>query len=488
MNHAFENITDYPGTGPQTLFLPGWGFDGRILSLLKPAPHWIYPADPLDPETFALDLLQFLVAKNISKVRLIGWSMGAMLGLEFAAKHRDLLDSLVLVSLRALWPAGEIRELRAEFSRHPESFLKGFYRKCFLGDKAAYRNFCATLEPSYIAAIKTNSARLERGLDFLGTFRTPSPASDLPTRLIHGRQDIIAPVEEMARLPGADVEVIDNAGHGVFLHADSSLQQELKKQIIRLKFSRAADSYDNYAKVQGEVALKLAAMLPLPQDAPGIKTILEIGCGTGNFTSLLAARFPAAKIVGLDFSPEMIAKARHKLKSDAIDFICAEGEGFLQETPDQSFDLVVSNGSLQWFSDIDSVLRNIARILSSEGSMACSIFGPESLKELGQGLEEELQILSENVAAHRFPQPARLQHALHDSFQEGTVAEELLEKEYRSAHDLLLHIKKTGTSGWQQNLRQPLTPSRVGKLDEWFTKTHGACRVTYQIIFLQGRK
>jgi malonyl-CoA O-methyltransferase len=486
MNHSFQNIGPYPGTGPPTFFLPGWGFDGSILRLLKPAPHWIYPADLLDPETFAQDLLQFLGAKNISKVRLVGWSMGAMLGLEFAAKHRDLLDSLVLVSLRPHWPAPEIRELLAEFSLHPESFLTDFYRKCFLGDKAAYRNFRATLEPLYLAAIKTNSARLQRGLDFLGRFRLPSPAPDIPTRLIHGKQDIIAPVKEMAGLPGADVEVIDNAGHGVFLHADSSLQQELKKQVIRVKFSRAADSYDNYAKVQGEVALKLEAMLPLPQDAAGIKTILEIGCGTGNFTSLLAARFPGARIVALDFSPEMIAKARHKLKSDAIDFICAEGERFLQEAPGKSFDLVVSNGSLQWFSDIDRVLHNISRILSPGGSMACSIFGPESLKELGQGLQE-LQTLSKNVAAHRFPQPASLQHAMHNNFQEGTVAEELLEKEYSSAHDLLLHIKKTGTSGWQQNLRQPLTRSSVNKLDEWFSRTFGACRVTYQIIYLQGR-
>ena len=486
MNHSFQNIDLHPGTEPPTIFLPGWGFDGRILCLLKPAPHWLYPADLLDPESFTQDLLRFLVSKNIRKVRLVGWSMGAMLGLEFGAKHRDLIDSLVLVSLRAQWPALEIKELQTEFSRAPEAFLKDFYRKCFLGDKPAYKKFCATLEPPYLAAIKRNSSRLQRGLDFLGTFKIPSPMPHIPTRLIHGKQDIIAPIKEMAPLPGAIVEVIDTAGHGVFLHEDSSLQQELKKQVIQVKFSRAAESYDSYAKVQAEVALQLAAKLPPAHKKPGIKTILEIGCGTGNFTTLLIARFPTAKIVALDFSPEMIAKARHKLKGNAIDFICTEGERFLEEAPGKSFDLVVSNGSLQWFSDIDRVLHNVARILSPGGSMACSIFGPESLKELGIGLQE-LQILPESLAAQRFPQPERLQHALSGNFQEGTVAEELLVKEYSSAHDLLVHIKKTGTSGWQQRIRQPLTPARISQLDAWFAKTYGACRVTYQIIFLQGK-
>jgi malonyl-CoA O-methyltransferase len=485
MSHSFQNTTLPPDTGPPTLFLPGWGFDGRIVRLIKPAPHWIYPEATLDPETFEQDLLRFLISTNIGKVRIVGWSMGAMLGLKFAANYRELIESLVLVSLRPHWPAHEIKEFRTEFSRDPDAFLKGFYRKCFLGDKQAYRNFCATLEPLYLAAIKTDKERLQRGLDFLSTFTIPSPMPDIPTRLVHGKQDIIAPVKEMATLPDADVEIIDTAGHGVFLHEDCSFQQELKKQVIKEKFSRAADSYDSYAKVQIEVALKLAEKLSQPHKMKEIRTILEIGCGTGNFTSLLAARFPAAKIIALDFSPEMLAKARNKLQGNAIDFICAEGEGFLAAAPAQSFDLVASNGSLQWFSDIDKALQNITRILTPGGSMLCSIFGPESLKELGQGLRA-IQALAKSLTAQTFPQRQRLQKDLQANFQAGKVEEELIEKKYSSAHDLLLHIKKTGTSGWQQHMLQPLTSARIAKLDEWFKKNYGFCKVTYQVFFLQG--
>ena len=486
MNHSFRNIDFHPETGPPSLFLPGWGFDGRIIRLYQAAPNWLYPETLLDPATIADDLLQFAAAKKITKFRLIGWSMGAMLGLEFAAGHVDLLESLVLISLRARWPGPEIKEIRAEFSRDPEAFLRGFYRKCFLGDRDMYRKFCATLEPLYLAALETKRDVLLRGLEYLATFKIPEPVPDIPTRLVHGRQDIVAPIDEMAAIPSADLEIIDTAGHSVFLHEDCSLQHELKKQVIQARFSRAAASYDNYARVQTEVARRLAAKLPPVHEKPPIKTILEIGCGTGNFTALLAARYPKAKIVALDFSPEMLAKARPKLQGKDVDFICAEGECFLQEAPGKSFDLVASNGSLQWFTDINRALQDIARILPDGGRFLCSIFGPESLKELGQGLQV-MQTLTESLAAQSFPGREKLQKALHRCFSQGRLEEELIEKEYNSAHDLLQHIKKTGTSGWQHTMQQPLTPARIIKLDAWFTRAYGSCRVTYQVFFLQGK-
>jgi malonyl-CoA O-methyltransferase len=486
MNHSFRNIELLsPGKIP-TVFLPGWSFDGSILHLLKPTPAWIYPENPLDPVTIEQDLLSLLHAENVRKVRIVGWSMGAMLGLEFATRHRDLVQSLILVSLRSRWPDHEMKEIRAEFSRNSVAFLKNFYRKCFLGDRQAYRKFCTTLENTYLAALNKNRERLQLGLDFLEKFKLPSPVvPTITTRMIHGGQDIIAPVAEIPSFPKTAVEIIDNAGHAVFLHEDSSLQQELRKQVVQAKFSRAADSYDSYAKVQADVARRLTAMLPAAEEKPGYKTILEIGCGTGNFTTMLADRFPGAKIVALDFSPEMIAKARQKIKTAAIEFVCAEGEQFLEEAAAGSFDLLASNGALQWFSNIDRTLADIARILSPHGTFLCSIFGPESLRELGQGLES-IQAISESLAAQKFPRPERLQSALDLYFHKGTVEEELIEKEYRSAHDLLLHIKKTGTSGWQHNMQQPLTPASVSRLDAWFEKTYGFCKVTYQVFFLQG--
>jgi malonyl-CoA O-methyltransferase len=487
MSHSFLNIAQGLATETPTIFLPGWGFDGRILRLLSPFPSWIYPETFLDPDTMKQDIANLIATKNIEKIRIVGWSMGAMLGLDFATKYPEKVDSLILVSLRSGWPQHEIRQLQVEFGQDPENFLKGFYRKCFLGDKESYRNFCKTLEPLYLKDIDTNAGKLQHGLDFLKKYKFPAQVPDISIRLIHGKQDIIAPVTEMATLKDAEIEIVENSGHAVFFAKSCSLQNELRKQEIRKKFSRAADSYDSYAIVQTEVAQRLAEKLPLSQDASGIKTILDIGCGTGNFTSMLADKFPAAKIIGLDFSQEMIAKASQKLKNKNIQFICAEGENFLEETADKSFDLVVSNGSLQWFSDHDKALNNIARILLPGGAFLGSIFGPDSLKKLGLGLKV-LFGHEGNVAAGAFPDVNILEQSLSAHFTEGVVEQELIEKQYESVHDLLVHIKKTGTGGWHQHGSPALTPARLRQLDHWFVTTYGSCKVTYQIHILQASK
>lgn len=486
MNYSFQNIP--PGNAAETpiLFLPGWGFDGRMLALFRPRPNWIFPTTCLDPATLESDLLQLASEHNIKSFCLVGWSMGAMLALDFAARHPELTASLALASLRNFWPAEEITAIRSEFTRGPEGFMKNFFRKCFLGAKTPYREFCKTVEPLYLAEAKESYEKLLRGLDYLEHFRISAIEPDIPVRLIHGRQDIIAPVDEMAKIPGAANEIIENAGHVVFLHDTCSLQQDIKKQVIRQKFSRAANSYDSHALVQKEAALRLAARLPVT--AGSIKKILEIGCGTGNYTAMLANRYPEAQIAALDFSPEMIAAARHKLPQKNISFICAEAESFLAEGRESSYNLITSNGSLQWFADIDQTLSDIHRLLAPGGKMFCSIFGPDSLQELGQGLQAIVDLQGENIAAQGFPPPPRLRKALRTFFAEGTIEEEIISKAYRSAQDLLLHIRKTGTSGFHRKITQPFTASRIKQLDAWFTQTHGGCKVTYQILFLQGNK
>lgn len=487
MSHIFHNSAMLHTAERPTLFLPGWGFDGRVLSLLKPAPDWIFPETPLDPATIEDDLLQLLAGENAGKVRLVGWSMGAMLGLDFTARHPEPFSSLLLVSLRRCWPRKEVQEIREEFSRAPEAFMKTFYRKCFLGSRETYRNFCASLQPLYLGDLEKNSGRLARGLAFLETFQPPATPPAIPTRLVHGRQDIIAPVQEMAALPGAARGVIDTAGHFLFSHPDSFYQQETKKKAIQARFSRAAASYDSYAVIQKEVAQKLALQIKPERGIRQVRTILEIGCGTGNFTELLATRFPAARITAIDFSPEMVERARAKLENPNIVFLCVEGEKFLQDAPGESFDLVTSNGSLQWFADLDRALGNIARVLVPGGTIACSIFGPESLQELGQGLAA-LHATADSLAARSFLPRKRLAKALQAHFPGAILTEERLERKYQSVRDLLRHIQKTGTAGWPQAVPQRLTPARVSRLDRWFTATYGSCRVTYHVFFLQGEK
>ncbi|MBW2466911.1 MAG: hypothetical protein JRF02_06380, partial [Deltaproteobacteria bacterium] len=73
-------------------------------------------------------------------------------------------------------------------------------------------------------------------------------------------------------------------------------------------------------------------------------------------------------------------------------------------------------------------------------------------------------------------------------FIEGASEQELIEKQYESVRDLLIHIKKTGTGGWHKHGLPAFTASRIKQLDQWFVKTYGSCKVTYQVHFLQAAK
>lgn len=77
--------------------------------------------------------------------------------------------------------------------------------------------------------------------------------------------------------------------------------------------------------------------------------IADIGCGPGNVTALLADRWPAARITGLDSSREMLAMAAehagHTPGGGTLDFRRADAAEW---TPDEPYDLIVSNAALQW--------------------------------------------------------------------------------------------------------------------------------------------
>ena len=56
-----------------------------------------------------------------------------------------------------------------------------------------------------------------------------------------------------------------------------------------------------------------------------VRKAIDLGCGPGNSTELLAARFPGAAVRGIDSSPDMIAAARTRLPGLRFDVLKIEG-------------------------------------------------------------------------------------------------------------------------------------------------------------------
>ena len=97
--------------------------------------------------------------------------------------------------------------------------------------------------------------------------------------------------------------------------------------------------------------------------------VLDLGSGAGT-DSLIAAQMvgPEGRVTGIDMTPEMLAKARSAaaaMGATNVEFLEAEAEKL--PSPDESFDVVISNGVIDLVPDKDAVFAEIFRVLSPGG-------------------------------------------------------------------------------------------------------------------------
>ncbi len=115
---------------------------------------------------------------------------------------------------------------------------------------------------------------------------------------------------------------------------------------------------------------------------PSPQRVVDLGCGPGNSTALLRARWPDAHITGVDSSPEMLRDAR--VSGVKADFV----EGDIRNwTPDAPCDVIFSNAVLQWLGDHDGLIPRLFSFVRPGGVLAFQV--PRNYDELCQVLVRE---------------------------------------------------------------------------------------------------
>ena len=254
----------------------------------------------------------------------------------------------------------------------------------------------------------------------------------------------------------------------------------INKIIIEENFSKHAGNYDQHSKVQNFSA----SMLIKKIKGESFSKILDIGCGTGNYTKLLKDKFPKAKIMALDLSSEMIKVAKRKLDDKKIDFIVADAE---KVELGEKFGLISSNASFQWFQDLESDLIRYKQALNKGGIILFSTFGPKTFFQLHSCLEEFLNkpIL---ISASNFLNKKKIETILKAIFTEISVEEGFCDQQFKSLLDLLESLRCTGTRGSGLKGEIFWTPRTIALIEKIYKKRFKDIIATYQIFFCRGVK
>src|ERR1700722_228972 len=111
-------------------------------------------------------------------------------------------------------------------------------------------------------------------------------------------------------------------------------------------------------------AADLLARVPLKAPSRGI----DLGCGPGNSTALLAARWPAASLTGMDNSEAMLTEAR--ASGVAADWLLAD---LATWQADGAYDLIFANATLQWLGDQENLLPRLMGFVAKGGALAFQV-------------------------------------------------------------------------------------------------------------------
>ena len=129
-----------------------------------------------------------------------------------------------------------------------------------------------------------------------------------------------------------------------------------------------------YDKKHAFVSQYGQSVLELLGVKPG-ERILDLGCGTGDLSAQMQEQ--GAELVGIDASPEMIAKAKAKFPD--LKFSEADATRFHF---DQPFDAVFTNATLHWIKNADAVIENVYNSLKPGGRFVGEFGGKGNVQQM----------------------------------------------------------------------------------------------------------
>jgi malonyl-CoA O-methyltransferase len=249
---------------------------------------------------------------------------------------------------------------------------------------------------------------------------------------------------------------------------------DIRKAAIATAFTKAATSYDHHAQFQRDVGCEL--LDKLPYDLSG-KRVLDLGCGTGYFSSLLRDR--GAEVICVDLSGAMLSQAKIRCGRQGMSYILGDAE----QLPLNSgcVDFVFSSLALQWCDDLALALSEMKRVLNYGGKGYFSTLTDGSLAELRQAWAK----VDAHQHVNRFIEFNQVKLALTQSHCDRHHLN-LLEMTvwYESSLQLMRDLKGIGATHVNGRSPRPISRSTLAKVEaayQPFRHVQGLLPATYQV-------
>lgn len=246
-------------------------------------------------------------------------------------------------------------------------------------------------------------------------------------------------------------------------------------------FNAHAGEYEKNAKVQMEIGSRLFERLDYLSMKPAY--VLDLGCGTGYFTSLLKQRYPDAQIVSFDLAEAMLVETKAKqAQAGYCSVIC--GDMLKLPFANGVFDLVFANQVIHWASPISAVFRELNRVMRADACLMFTTLGPDTFKELRYAWQavDNFSHINEFLDMHNIGDSLMAERLL-----EPVVDMEMLSLHYENLNALLRSLKAQGVRNIHKDRNKGLTGKSSWKAFETayegLRTAEGKYPLSYEVIY-----
>lgn len=469
------------------------------------------------------DVLDYLDEHLPERSVLCGWSLGAMLGLAFAARYPARIEGLICLAANpsfvqrhgedpwpAAMPAPVFNDFKDRLTADADATLKRF---CYLqsqGD-AEPKRLLRSLSELLAKGVRPDQHSQAAALDLLGKLDLRASLAKItqPLLWLQGAEDALVPRAAAAAIRNlaprqARIELVPEASHALPLSHVSLLARRIRdfveelnnsekkapadavrKRDVARSFSKAAPTYDGVAELQRRIGDTLVEALP---DST-VNSMLDLGCGTGHFCHALVERYPQAFCVGLDIAEGMLQFARQQwpAKLSGCDWLAGDAEAL--PLADACMDLIFSSLALQWCQQPEALFAELARVLRPGGTLLIATLGPGTLRELQQAWQQADQYTHVN----RFTALSDLQReALTAGLVLRNCHQQHIERDYDQLQTLTRELKSLGAHNVNQGRPKGLTGrQRIRRFKEAYEaarNSRGKLPASYEVIYLHLQK